>query len=162
MLWRVRSEYFLSLPPDEGVGAGGEHRGRRWPLRSTRGRKEESRGGAGGRGEEMMQQAAVAMTTVLSSWPDSLKWTWQERKARSNMNGLKKSFECLSLCVCVEGMDLGFINMTRAMAYDNVISSTSVYAHISTTLGKLNCPLLSSISSSGKTKSCLSCLYEGQ
>lgn len=62
----------ITLPPQEGVGTGGKDRGGRRPLGSTRGREDESRGG-GGRGEEMLQEAAVAMTTVLSSWPDSFK-----------------------------------------------------------------------------------------
>lgn len=62
----------ITLPPQEGVGAGGKDRGRRRPLGSTRGQEDESRR-RGGRGEEMLQEAAVAMTTVLSSWPDSFK-----------------------------------------------------------------------------------------
>lgn len=64
--------HIITLPPEEGVGAGGKDRGGRRPLGSARGREDESRGG-GCRGEEMLQEAAVAMTTVLSSWPDSFK-----------------------------------------------------------------------------------------
>lgn len=67
-----KHSHIITLPPEEGVGAGGKDRGGRRPLGSAWGREDETRGG-GGRGKEMLQEAAVAMTTVLSSWPDSFK-----------------------------------------------------------------------------------------
>lgn len=73
MLMKVKDSTVILMnavtSPDEGVGAGSKDRGGRRPLRSSRGWGEQSRGG-GRRGQEMLQEAAVAMTTILSSWPD--------------------------------------------------------------------------------------------
>lgn len=89
----------------------------------------------------MLQEAAVAMTTVLSSWPDSFKWIQQERKARSNVNA------CLTLWVCEGHGKVGCPTAVYKHDQSKCLSHChsfclSVYVH-TLTIRELNTPCLS-------------------